>query len=257
MTNQGNSAIAIGISSGVTNQGDNAIAIGNSAASNTQNDGAIAIGAAAGQTNQGINAIAIGNQTAALGTQSANSIIINSSGNIQNSTTPSIVLNANAPAFTTPNIGLYINPIRGPIAPINSVLQWNSLSSEITTVAKAFTIAHPLNPEKYLIHACLEGPEAGVYYRGKATIKNDFVEIILPQYVDSLASDFTVNITPIYDGVIKSPYTVSDVENGRFKIYGEPGKVFWTVYGKRFDINVEPNKNTVDVQGFGPYTWIN
>jgi hypothetical protein len=38
---------------------------------------------------------------------------------------------------------------------------------------KTFIIEHPIDTSKYLIHACLEGPEAGVYYRGKATIDNN------------------------------------------------------------------------------------
>lgn len=125
------------------------------------------------------------------------------------------------------------------------------------TGIKSFVIDHPNKNNKYLVHACLEGPEAGVYYRGNATIENEFIEITLPGYVNSLATDFTINITPIYDGIVKSPYTVSEVENGQFKIYGAPGRVFWTVYGKRFDINIEPDIQDVNVQGFGPYTWIN
>ena len=35
---------------------------------------------------------------------------------------------------------------------------------------KTFVIQHPTNTNKYLIHACLEGPESGVYYRGKTFI---------------------------------------------------------------------------------------
>ena len=34
------------------------------------------------------------------------------------------------------------------------------------------SITSPLNKDKYLQHACLEGAEAGVYYRGQAIITN-------------------------------------------------------------------------------------
>ena len=44
---------------------------------------------------------------------------------------------------------------------------------------------------KYLVHVCLEGPEAAVYYRGKGEItNNNSVVIYLPDYVKNLATDF-------------------------------------------------------------------
>ena len=123
---------------------------------------------------------------------------------------------------------------------------------------KTFIIPHPVNKDKYLVHVCLEGPEAGVYYRGKAVINDgdEFVEITLPDYVDALADDFTINITPIYDGKVKGVYSATEVVNGTFRIYGTPGKVHWTVWGKRHDIEVEPDVITTTVQGAGPYKWI-
>jgi hypothetical protein len=68
---------------------------------------------------------------------------------------------------------------------------------------KTFIIDHPIDSDKYLVHTCLEGPEAGVYYRGIGKISNSkSVEIELPHYASTIAYDFTVNITPIYDGNI-------------------------------------------------------
>lgn len=125
------------------------------------------------------------------------------------------------------------------------------------TGSKTFIIDHPLYTEKHLVHVCLEGPEAGVYYRGKGEIREcDCVFIQLPHYVDSLAYDFTIQVTPIYcDGRI-IPLAVSEVENGGFIVYGENCKFYWTVYGKRYDIDVEPNKGSVDIKGDGPYLYI-
>jgi len=40
--------------------------------------------------------------------------------------------------------------------------------------SKTFVREHPLNKDKYLVHACLEGPEAGVYYRGERLITHSF-----------------------------------------------------------------------------------
>ena len=115
---------------------------------------------------------------------------------------------------------------------------------------------HPTNVNKYLIHVCLEGPEAGVYYRGKSEIiNNKYVEIELPDYVEKLAFDFTVQITPIYSGKIVT-LNSGEVENNKFRVYGENSRFHWIVYGKRFDIEVEPNKLDVNVKGDGPYLYL-
>jgi hypothetical protein len=123
---------------------------------------------------------------------------------------------------------------------------------------KSFVIDHPVKPENYLVHTCLEGPEAGVYYRGKAVVCDKFVEVNLPNYVDALAKDFTVHVTPIFDeeNDTNGTYKVTEVKDGKFKIYGPKGRVNWIVYGSRGDIEVEPLKSSVNVQGDGPYKWI-
>lgn len=123
--------------------------------------------------------------------------------------------------------------------------------------AKSFIIDHPLDTNKLLVHACLEGPEAGVYYRGIGEITNNISATIkLPDYVEKLASNFTIQITPIYNGSIVV-LNVGEVRNNNFLVYGENCKFYWSVYGKRLEItNIEPNKNEVSVKGSGPYLWI-
>lgn len=66
----------------------------------------------------------------------------------------------------------------------------------ILSVKKDFDIPHPTKDGWRLTHACLEGPEAAVYYRGKLINSG---RIFLPDYWKGLV-DFdtiTVNITPI------------------------------------------------------------
>ncbi len=122
---------------------------------------------------------------------------------------------------------------------------------------KTFVIDHPLNTNKYLVHACLEGPEAGVYYRGCGEITNgNSVLVQLPDYVGALASDFNIQITGIYDGIKVNVYNVSLVEQCSFTVYGENGAFHWLVIGRRGMIDVEPNKSDVLIQGEGPYLWI-
>lgn len=125
---------------------------------------------------------------------------------------------------------------------------------------KTFIIDHPTDTDRYLVHACIEGPESAVYYRGQSEIKDgeDSNQISLPHYVSKLASDFTVQITPIFTGRRRPQinYEVTEVSDGVFTVYGEPGKFFWHVYGKRADIVVEPYKKDVIIKGQKPYTWM-
>ena len=124
------------------------------------------------------------------------------------------------------------------------------------TGAKSFIINHPTDEAKYLVHACLEGPEAGVYYRGIGEITNNkSTTIELPHYVSNFATDFTIQITAIYNGKINI-LNSSEVLSNKFIVYGENCKFYWNVYGKRLDIEVEPLKTEVDVKGDGPYLYI-
>jgi hypothetical protein len=125
------------------------------------------------------------------------------------------------------------------------------------TGPKSFIIQHPTNKDKYLVHACLEGAEAGVYYRGISEIIDDnSIEIVLPDYASKIADSFTVHVTCIYNGVSINSYNCSDVSDNKFTVYGRNGRFNWFAIGKRLDIDVEPNKADVIVKGNGPYLWI-
>jgi hypothetical protein len=256
-SSQGINALAIGFFAGQNSQGSQAVAIGMSAGLQTQGSQAVAIGYEAGRNGQGRNSIAIG-QSAGITNQPANSIVINATGNALSGATSS--------AF-------YVNPIRAG-AGTNGSLKYNISTFEVTyDAAKTFVIDHPKDENKYLVHACLEGPESGVYYRGQGEITNSqSVTIHLPDYVEALAKDFTIQLTPIWplrrphassekrkEGVIwenSFPLAASEVENNSFNVYGENCKFYWLVQGKRADIEVEPLKQSVNVKGTGPYRWI-
>jgi hypothetical protein len=254
------SSIAIGYQAGCNTQGRGAIAIGYQAGAGLagvtgQNPGAIAIGFQAGMTNQGTNSIIIG-YNAAVTNLKQGCIVINASGTTQIGRTQGSAVAASS----------YITPIRGGGTDPSSnntvrVLLYDSVSSELiynnSSTIKSFVIDHPLDKNKYLVHACLEGPESGVYYRGKGEIvNNEYVEIFLPDYTSAF-DDFTVQVTPVYNGK-KAVYTlqISEIENGKFRVYGENTKFHWLVQGKRGSIDVEPTKTSVDVSGNGPYKWI-
>ena len=138
------------------------------------------------------------------------------------------------------------------------------LTYDITTgtvsynTSKTFIIDHPTRDDSYLIHAALEGPEAGVYYRGKDTIAENTrsITVSLPSYVSSLAHNFTVHISPIYSGGPIAAYAASEVVGGQFTVYGPPGKFSWIVLASRQEIAVEVKKDSVHVCGDGPYRYI-
>ena len=279
---QGFACIALGNSSGQTQQHDYAIAIGGFAGANTQGTQSISIGGRAGYTNQSEYSIAIGSQAGyqnqgaksiAIGgqagyqNQGANSIAIGLQAGYQNQGANSIILNASTDGnFGGNNNSFYVSPIRdagnsGPSASNQvRILQWDGDSKEITfnnNSGKSFIIDHPLDESKYLIHVCLEGPEAGVYYRGEGEILNNISSTIyLPDYVKKLATEFTVQLTPIYSGKKIEQLYCSRVKNNSFTVYGENTSFYWLVQGKRCDINVEPYKATTAVKGNGPYKWI-
>jgi hypothetical protein len=238
-------AVAVGYQAGNANQGEQAIAMGYNAGNYNQGTQSIAIGYFAGYSGQGANAIAIG-YNAAASDQAANSIVLDASGGVINSTAVG---------------GFYVAPVAGVsyASSVATVMVYEPTTGEITFNsggAKTFVIDHPINDKKYLVHACLEGPEAGVYYRGKGEIVNDnSIAIELPYYVSAFATDFTIQVTPIYDGKIKS-FGVSEIVDNKFTVYGENGKFYWIVHGSRSDVNVDPDKTAVEVKGSGPYLWI-
>ena len=98
----------------------------------------------------------------------------------------------------------------------------------------------------------------------KAVIKEKYVVVELPEYVDRLAKDFTVNVTAEYNEVDDVDETfiqtrVTAIKQNTFRIYASaPCTVNWLVFGTRRDasIEVEVPKNSTDVKGDGPYTWI-
>jgi hypothetical protein len=206
---------------------------------------AIAIGYTAGQSTQGQYGICIGANSAST---FANTTVLNASG--------SNVTAAAASAF-------YIAPIRTADS-TGALLIWNPTTKEVqassvqsSATNKSFVINHPSDNNKYLVHVCLEGPEAGIYYRGKSEITNNSHNIVtLPDYVKDLGSDFTIQITTIFTGKANQVFTVSEVINNQFTVYGENGKFFWLVQGKRGSIEVEPLKSETSVKGNGPYKWI-
>ena len=85
-------------------------------------------------------------------------------------------------------IGAGLINITGPITSAAEV----TASGITLTTRKPFDIPHPTKKGYRLRHVCLEGPESGVYYRGRLTGKN---VIELPEYWRGLIDPETITIT--------------------------------------------------------------
>jgi hypothetical protein len=105
----------------------------------------------------------------------------------------------------------------------------------------------------------LEGPEAGVYYRGEAELVETQTRIELPDYLAALADNFTVQLTQIWRGPEDSfaRLMAGKVTDNGFVVRSDiPCAFAWHVYGTRQQIQTEPKRDEVNVQGQGPYKYI-
>jgi hypothetical protein len=259
---QGTNSVAIGSQAGQISQGVFSVAMGTNAGENNQSGGGIAIGYNSGKNSQGTSAVAIGFSAGSLN-QGTQSIAIGYEAGQSNQHNNSVIINAGTSVLNSNGSSrLFINPIRNDNARTQA-LCYDTTTSEITystSGTKTFVINHPNDENKYLVHACLEGSEAGVYYRGNGEIiNNNECQIELPNYTNNLANNWTVNLTlrgNNWNSDAK-PLRVSDVIDCKFKVYGENGsKFYWTVYGERENIQVEVDKLEYRLFGDGPYKYL-
>ena len=110
-----------------------------------------------------------------------------------------------------------------------------TVAGNFYAVKKSFLINHPSKPGSKLEYACLEGPENGVYLRGRLDGKK---EIKLPDYWKDLvhADSITVQLTPI--GSSDCHY-VSKYTSKKITVDCESGKIncFYLVQAERKDIS--------------------
>ena len=106
------------------------------------------------------------------------------------------------------------------------------VNGSFAATTKSFVIDHPTKPGKRLRYGSLEGPENGVYVRGRS---NSNI-IWLPDYWKELvdADTITVNITPI--GRAQNLW-VAATDADKVTIYGsDTPEYYYTVYGERKDV---------------------
>ena len=126
---------------------------------------------------------------------------------------------------------------------VNQVLTGNTgvFSTEVSaagitlTSRKPFDIPHPTKKGYRLRHVCLEGPESGVYYRGRLTGQS---VIELPEYWRGLVDPETITVTLTQIGSSQD-LIIEKIEWGtRVKIKSGNGTgidCFYLVHAERAD----------------------
>jgi hypothetical protein len=106
------------------------------------------------------------------------------------------------------------------------------VNGHFAATTKSFLIDHPSKTGMKLQYASLEGPENGVYVRGRAT-----GDIALPDYWTELVdeSSVTVQLTPI--GAFQNIY-VSDITNNCVYLSSDSVNIncFYLVQAERKDV---------------------
>lgn len=131
---------------------------------------------------------------------------------------------------------------------------------------KSFIIDHPDDPDKYLVHVALEGPEVAVFYRGTAQLTHGRAVISLPAYFDSLtrADRRTIQLTNVggFDRIAVAESAGGEFDHNSFTVLSDnpasSQKFHWEVKAVRADgdrLVVEPFKSEVQIRGDGPYTY--
>ena len=293
--NQLSRSVAIGASAGRAQQTQVCVAIGSFAGTENQGQvgggffegGAVAIGHNAGQTDQHALSIAVGPlcgtqgqqphsiAVGALNTQSVTAICQGADSTILGNSYSDVPAGALCLGSRV-NLGpiqmngqaanaTYIQQIRGPFAfniNTNPLLQWNTSTREVTYSTKSFVKEHPVDRDRYLVHACLEGPENGLYYRGKGVVPENEKSVLvqLPRYACLIGCDWTIQLTA--QGSFNRFYATEVADDDGFvgfRVFAEqPGKFYWIVHGRQKDkpLETEPRKADVVLRGQGPYTFL-
>lgn len=160
---------------------------------------------------------------------------------------------------------------------------------------KTFVIDHPTDPSRWLVHGCIEAPEAQVEYRGVAELVNGRADVELPAYFTAatVPDSATVHLTMLLpdeplerrtpppplpadqvflrrqppphvepERLLLHPVAASQPREDRFRISSpapDGTRVAWLVKATRADLPVldaEPLRTQVQVAGTGPYRYI-
>ena len=114
------------------------------------------------------------------------------------------------------------------------------VNGSFAATTKSFVIDHPTKPNKKLRYASLEGPENGVYVRGRGD--SDIIE--LPDYWTGLVHEDSITVQITAKGKDKNNkirnYSVNDIVGNKVYIYTDSEDnvydYFYNVYAERKDV---------------------
>ena len=114
-----------------------------------------------------------------------------------------------------------------------SVFDHVTINNSLVAGSKSFDIAHPKLPGFRIRHGSLEGPEHGVYHRGRTSSS----VIYFPDYWEGLVdySTITIQITP---NKINRNYWVKQITDEYIEIESQDGEIdcFYLIQAERIDV---------------------
>jgi hypothetical protein len=112
-----------------------------------------------------------------------------------------------------------------------------TIDEELSAKVEQFRIDHPTRPDAKLVHACLEGPENAVYYRGEAALEDGRAVVELPAYFEALTRKEGRTVQLTAKGAEPFLLSYEDVAGGRFTVHGTKtdGRFSWEVRAVRAD----------------------
>jgi hypothetical protein len=118
---------------------------------------------------------------------------------------------------------------------LNTTTYKLQVNGSFAATTKSFVIDHPTKPGKKLRYGSLEGPENGVYIRGKI----DGKVIDLPDYWTGLVDEDSITVQLTAIGHSQKPYVV-EIKNNRVHIDTENHTqpyCFYHIYAERNDVD--------------------
>jgi hypothetical protein len=229
--------VAIGVAALQSNTTGNNVAVGfNAGNANTTGQALTAIGYAA------LVANTTGNSNTALGyyagssiTTGTNNILI---GYMAGASDPAVnneitLGNASIASLRIPGVKIYASTTSMSVGTSVTGAYTLQVAGSFAATTKSFVIPHPTKPNQQLRYGSLEGPENGVYVRGRLDGEHT---INLPDYWTGLIDPdtITVNLTPF--GRPQNLY-VEDIHDNKVIIAGDvQPHCYYTVYAERKDV---------------------
>jgi hypothetical protein len=151
-------------------------------------------------------------------------VVIDNSGNTGiSNTSPTHKLSVNGTTYISGNVGIGTTTVSAYALTVNG---------SFAATTKSFVIDHPTKPDMKLRYGSLEGPENGVYVRGRSNTST----IELPDYWIGLVDEnsITVNLTPIGK---KQELYVKAISNNIVTVGGaRTVDFFYTIFAERKDV---------------------